>query len=75
MVPETLEQNTLLLHRSRSDAVGVFVCIAVVIIVFTFEAFGLTVTHEVQKQTKKADSQTLNKAESWSDLFQRQLQI
>lgn len=61
MVLETLEQNTLLLHRSRSDTVGVFVCIAVVIIVFTFAAFVLTVSHVVQK---KPDSQMLDKAES-----------
>lgn len=38
MVPETLEQNKPL---SSTDSVGVFVCISIVITVFTFEASAL----------------------------------
>lgn len=54
---DTGAKHTSLLGRSRSDSVGVFVCISIVIIVFTFEAFVLMVSHEVKKYT---DSQTLD---------------
>lgn len=59
MVPETLEQNKLL---CSTDSVGVFVCISIVITVFTFEASALMGSHE--GKDKNSTRHLLNKATS-----------